>query len=799
MKRNDGSYRLEFQELNQNTIMLLIEPNTGDIVEANQAAINFYGYTRDVLMTMKIQDINILKKEEIREKMNHVKEEKANHFHFVHRLSNNELREVEVNSFPIENEKGKLLFSIVHDISDKAEQKLMFDSLLSDSPYGVAILDREQKIVNINNNFSELFQYSLEEIKGEKINYLVSSQDNRNLIDNNIELIYQGEIVKQEGVRKRKDGKLIEIEVLGYPILNNGLIIGVYIIYIDISKKKAYEKQLLLFRKILENNTEGVVVTDINGNVSWINNAFSEITGYTLEEIYGRKTNILKSGVHYGVFYKDMWHQLAKNGEWSGEIWNKNNKGEVYPEWLTINSIKDDSHNTTHYVGVFRDLSDKKRIDRRMSDLQQKDPLTGLYNRSNFLEKVDICIGNSRKSNEKFAIAFIDLNGFKEINSSLGHIVGDKLLIEFSNKLLSTNNDCILSRFSGDKFAVLCNSTNEEADMYNHAKKLLESIKQPFMIDSTILHITASIGISRFPENGVDGETLIRFADIAMLKAKEQNDEKICFYSEEMAIETERRFLLANQLVGAISNKELAVYYQPIFDIKHQSNIVGAEALLRWKNPVLGMIPPNEFIPLAEKTGQIIVIGEWVLEQVCKQISLWQYSGCHVIPISVNVSVKQLEQLGFSQVVLDIINRNSVGTNIIELEITESVSSGELNTIVNNLKELKSNGIRISMDDFGTGFSSLGQLDLFELDKLKIDKIFIDDIVFVSKRQSLVKSIIALAKSLGLTVVAEGIETKEQLSYLKEMGCQLGQGFLISEPLKAEEMKALLHPSEFDI
>lgn len=791
MKGNEGNYKLDFEELNHNIIMLLIDPDTGNIVEANQAAVNYYGYSKDRLLSMKIQEINTLDDSMTKEAMKRAKTEKVNYFMFVHRLANNELREVEVNSFPIETDNGKLLFSIIHDVSDKTEQKLMFDTLFLDSPYGVAIMDKDKKIVNINKSFTSIFQYTQEEVKGEKINNLLSSIENKNNMNSNINIVYQGEIIKQEGLRKRRDGKLIEVEILGYPIIYHQTIIGVYAIYTDISKKKAYEKQLLLFRKILERNTEGVVITDNNGYVLWINKAFSEITGYSLWEISGKKTNILKSGVHDDDFYKSMWNQLISNGKWGGEIWNKNKKGDIYPEWLAINSIKDDSNNTTNYVGIFRDLSDKKKIDRRMSDLQQKDSLTGLYNRSSFLEKVDECIEDCRKNNHKFAIAFVDLNSFKEINSSLGYPIGDELLIALANRLLHINKQCLLSRFSADKFAILYKSIVNETEMGIHAKEILDNIKKPFLIHNTIIHITASMGMSIFPKHGPDGETLIRHAEIAMLKAHDHIGDNICFYSEDMDKETEIKFLLANNLVRATANNELTLRYQPIFDIKEKNRVVGAEALLRWNSPALGSIPPGIFIPIAEKTGQIILIGEWVLENVCKQINLWKKAGCFPIPISVNVSVKQLEQANFAQMVIDILNRNNIETNSIELELTESVSLGNIGVIVANLRKLKSSGFKISMDDFGTGFSSLGQLDLFELDKLKIDKVFIDGLVDVTRRQSMVKAIIAMAKGLDLIVVAEGIETNEQLSYLQELGCQLGQGFILSKPLKADEIEKL--------
>jgi len=777
---------------NHKTAMMLIDPSTGRIMEANQAAIKYYGYNKDELLNMNIKSINTLAHEQVDEEMQLAKAGNKSYFEFVHRLANGEEREVEVYSFPVTIDEKVLLFSIINDVSDKNYKELMFNTLFLSSPYAVVILNREQRIVNINKNFTHLFQYKLDEVKWKYINQLVSSQENRIQIDNNIQLIFQGEIVKQEGIRRRKDGKLIYVEIVGYPVINRQSIIGAYVIYNDISDKKAYEEQLVLFKKILENNSEGVVITDIDGNIEWINAAFEKITGYTLSEINGLNMNVLKSGIQDQFFYADMWKQLINRGTWSGEIWNKTKKGEIYSEWLTISSIKDNFDKTAHYVGVFKDLTEKKRLDRRMAELQQKDTLTGLYNRDYFVKLVDNHIKNC-KDCEQFSIIYIDIDGLKEINSSLGHHIGDKILVKLSKRLLLlTNGEYILSRYSGDEFAILCN----EKDIKSIAEKLLEKIKYPFMIEDTLLNVSANIGISRFPGDSQDAETLIRYAETAMYKSKGQLEGKVFFYSREMSEEIKERFQIANLLTRSIINEELKIYYQPIFSIKNPNNIVGIEALLRWETSVLGNVVPNKFIPLAEKTGYIINIGEWVLKQVCKQIKLWETAWERILPVAVNVSVKQLEQIGFSQRVLEIVEDYDVKPDNIEFEITESVSSGDLKTIVKNLKELKKSGFKISMDDFGTGFSSLGQIDRFELDKLKIDKIFIDDLLNVSKKQNLVKSIIAMARSLNLTVVAEGIETNEQLLYLKEFGCHLGQGYLLSKPLPAKEIEILLGMSK---
>lgn len=423
--------------------------------------------------------------------------------------------------------------------------------------------------------------------------------------------------------------------------------------------------------------------------------------------------------------------------------------------------------------------------------LQNLDTLTGLYNRSYFIELTSTYIKRCEENNERFAVLILDLDGFKEINDSLGYDIGDILLIQLSNRLIDSREDRhIISRLSGDEYAILCKLETKE-DIDNYARKIIRKIKEPFTFGSTILRINAKIGISTFPENGLDAETLIRYADIATYKANDLIDDKICYYTKEMYREMKEKFLFANYLVEAISNDEISIFYQPIFDIESEK-IMGLEALLRWESPILGMVSPSKFVPIAEKTGQIAPIGEWVLEKVCKQIDVWKCKGYFTIPVSVNLSVKQLEQNGFAQLVMKIMKKNNVKADSIELEITESVSSGSLATIIENLKKLKKHGIKISMDDFGTGFSSLGQLDLFELDKLKIDKIFIDDLINTRKRQNLVKSIIAMAKGLNLTVVAEGIETKEQLDYLKAVGCQLGQGYFFSKPLPLEEIEEFL-------
>lgn len=354
LAEKDKMYKIMFK--NNKSIMLLINPTTGGIIEASEAAVSFYGYSKQQLLNMKIQQVNTLSEEEVKEEMTKAKKEDRNYFQFTHRLSDGTLKDVEVHSFPLKLNKEDMLFSIIHDVSEIRNQKLMFDTLFFDSQDAVAILDKDKKIVNINRNFTNTFQYYLEEVADDHISTFLSTPETKHQVDRNIQLLYQGEIVKQEGVRRRKDGKLVYVEIICYPIISHNTIIGAYIIYIDITGKKANENQLHTFRKILEYSTEGLILTDGDGNISWVNNAFTNITGYSLVDVIGKRTNILKSGFYDKSFYKDMWEELKDKQEWRGEIINISKRGKKIKVDLTIRAIKDENNRISHYFGTYRKL-----------------------------------------------------------------------------------------------------------------------------------------------------------------------------------------------------------------------------------------------------------------------------------------------------------------------------------------------------------------------------------------------------------------------------------------------------------
>ena len=441
--------------------------------------------------------------------------------------------------------------------------------------------------------------------------------------------------------------------------------------------------------------------------------------------------------------------------------------------------IPEDSYG--RIVAVVRDITEDNKKEQEINNLAFKDGLTGLYNRNYFLKHIDQKISES--PDETFAILFMDLDGFKKINDNLGHANGDKLLEVVGNKLKQvmgpTNK---IARIGGDEFITLVNSAYDTDEIIEFANRVVEFFQQPFIFDTHIFHMSISIGIAIYPLNGCDVETLIKNADIAMYKAKENTGSHIEFFSQNLNEKINSQFVLENNLWFALDNDEFYLEYQPIIDIESKK-VVSAETLTRWKSKTLGLIPPYKFIPIAEENNLIIPIGKWVLKEACRQNKAWQDMGIPPITIAVNVSLKQLEQDDFVATVNEVLEETGLDPKYLEIELTESIPVDNISHIINVLSSLSSLGIKLSIDDFGTGYSSLGQLKKLSIDKLKIDKSFVNDINVNTDNTQIVSTIIAMANILKLQVVAEGIETDNQLTFLKENHCDMGQGFLFSRPL----------------
>ncbi|MEK1904536.1 MAG: EAL domain-containing protein [Pseudomonas sp.] len=554
----------------------------------------------------------------------------------------------------------------------------------------------------------------------------------------------------------------------------------------DITERQLMQERLHQAATVFESTAEGVMITDLDQRISAVNRAFSEITGYSETEALGQSPRLLSSGQHDSAFYAAMWHQLAAEGHWQGEIWNRRKNGEIYPEWLTISAVRDQSDSITHFVGVFADISTLKQAQARLDYQAHHDPLTSLPNRLLFENRLNAALTDARTDDRQGAVLFLDLDRFKHINDSLGHPVGDVLLQSIAVRLREQLRDIdTVARLGGDEFIVLLPGLHQPRDAERVATKLLACFSAPFQAEQHEFFISASIGISLFPEDGTDVATLVKNADAAMYSAKAKGRNRIEFYTRSLTFQATERMTLEYELRRAIERNELSLHYQPKLCLSTQK-LIGAEALLRWRHPVFGDIPPDRFIPLAEENGMILQLGDWALQEACRQLSEWQNRHAPFGPLSVNLSGSQLRQAKLAEHIAGTLSDFGLDASKLQLEITESFIMSQAEEALLILHELKALGLQLAIDDFGTGYSSLSYLKRLPLDTLKIDKSFIQGLPEDQDDAAITRAIIALGRSLQFTVIAEGVETKAQELFLAAEGCQQIQGYVVSRPLSAE-------------
>ncbi|MBT3055118.1 MAG: EAL domain-containing protein [Candidatus Thiodiazotropha endolucinida] len=548
------------------------------------------------------------------------------------------------------------------------------------------------------------------------------------------------------------------------------------------------EEKLRLADRAFQNTAEGITVTDASGNIVSTNPAFEAITGYSHEEVLGLNPRVLKSGHHPDSFYKEMWDTLLLTGHWRGEIWNRRKNGDAYPEWLTISAVKDGNDETTHYVGVFTDISQIKEAQDQINFLAHHDALTRLPNRALFRERFDHALMHARRENASIALLFLDLDRFKTVNDTLGHPVGDQVLLEVSKRMnLIIRASDTLARLGGDEFVLLLEEQTDAQHAAVVARKLIDLFSRPMIIGEHELVVTASIGITLYPNDGDDPDKLIRHADRAMYEAKQQGRNTYRFFTQALTEGALERLMMENDLRRAVARNELILHYQPIVNLETRQ-LQGIEALVRWQHPEQGLIAPGLFIELAEEIGIIGEIGQWVLRAACSQLARWDRDGFKVPRISVNLSVQQIDREGLITMVSEELNNSGLSPERLELEVTESmlIRNPELSRTV--LSELRTLGVKFAIDDFGTGYSSLAYLKLLPLDHLKIDQSFVRDIGKDANDEAIVRAIIGMSKSLGLESVAEGVEEAHQARFLQQAGSDLAQGYLYSRPLPADEI-----------
>lgn len=566
----------------------------------------------------------------------------------------------------------------------------------------------------------------------------------------------------------------------------------------DLSERKRIENELHLAWRVFENSDEMIVITDSERQVIAANPAFLKQTGYALEEIRGNAPSLWRSGQHSPEFYADMWQQLAAQGCWQGEVWNKRRNGEVFPAWLTISVCNDAAGQPLNYIGISSDITERHAAQQRIHQLAFYDPLTNLPNRTLLKERASQALTRAKRQQVSLAVMFIDLDHFKTINDSLGHSVGDELLVEVAQRLQSCiRQSDTVARLGGDEFVVLANDVHPE-QAAELARKILTTISQPVQLREHEFKVTPSLGVSIFPTDGEEFEILLKHADIAMYQAKETGRANFHFFSREMNIVALERLVLENSLRLALARDEFQLYYQPQIDLATGS-IVGAEALLRWQHPQIGLIGPQRFISIAEESSLIVDIGRWVLHNACHQAKAWQAAGLTSITVAVNLSPRQFRQGKVEEEVHRALAASGLDCAHLELELTEGMIMSDAEETIRELQRLSAIGVQLAVDDFGTGYSNLFYLKRYPLDRLKIDQSFIRGIVANSDDRAIASAIIAMGRSLRLAVVAEGVETRDELETLTQMGCPLVQGYHYSRPLPADEFGRLLKQQPFVI
>jgi diguanylate cyclase (GGDEF)-like protein/PAS domain S-box-containing protein len=594
------------------------------------------------------------------------------------------------------------------------------------------------------------------------------------------------------------EGKQIYLLTSKVPLRDaENQIIGVLGIYTDITDEKKAKDELRIAATVFEAQ-EGMLVTDAHGDILKVNHAFTEISGYSAEEVVGKNPRLLSSRIHDPSFYAAMWGEINNIGKWEGEIWNRRKTGEVYPEHLTITAVKDSTGSTTNYVATFTDITHSKADAEKIEHLAFYDPLTKLPNRRLLVDRMQQAFASSARNGKIGALLFIDLDNFKNLNDTLGHDTGDVLLQQVAERLNhSIREGDTVARFGGDEFVVMLEGLSEQpieaaAQAETIGNKILASLNVPYELGTHPYHCTPSIGITLFNDHEHEVEVLLKQADLAMYQAKNTGRNTLRFFDPEMQESINQLTAIERELRLALEKQQFQLYYQ--IQVDSDGHALGAEALIRWIHPDRGLVSPLQFIPVAEESGLILPIGQWVLETACAQIKAWeQNERTRNLLLSINVSARQFRQSDFVTQIHAAIQRLAINPSRLKLELTESILLESVVDTISTMNSLNEMGVQFSLDDFGTGYSSLQYLKKLPLEQIKIDKSFVRDITFDEQDRSIVRAIIAMAHSLELEVIAEGVETEEQKQLLLNKGCSHFQGYLFGKPMPIEEFIASLN------
>ena len=713
---------------------------------------------------------------------------------------NNTEFDVEISLSPIQTEKGLFFASALRDITQrkKMEDALRaseerFRLMANASPAMIWITDVNGKTTFVNQTWLNFTGMTLEQAISDKgWMGLVHPDDKESVVSEYYTNLSGHKIILTEYRIRREQGDWRWILDQGVPMYDeNGEFSGYVGSAVDITDRKQAEADFRVAATAFESQ-EAMVITDANTVILRVNKTFVDSTGYSAEEAVGQKISILQSGYHDERFYDEMWDSLNRTGTWQGEVWDKRKNGQIYPKWLTITAVKDDTGTVTHYVGTHIDISDRKAAEDEIKSLAFYDPLTKLPNRRLLRDRLQQALANHARKHMFGALLFLDLDNFKTLNDTLGHDKGDNLLQQVASRLTACVRECdTVARLGGDEFVLMLkevgqNSAEAAVQAEIISEKILNALNKPYLLDGYEHRSTPSIGATLFCDHTVSIDELLKQADIAMYQAKAAGRNAIRFFDPTMQASIIERANLEHALYEGIGQDQFQLYYQP--QVNAAGKIIGAEALLRWMHPDRGMVSPAEFIGLAEESGLILALGDWVLKTACKQLVEWSNSRDTAdFSIAVNVSVRQFRQPDFAKQVLTILADIGANPHNLKLELTESLLASDVVDINAKMTQLKANGVTFSLDDFGTGYSSLYYLKQLPLDQLKIDQSFVRDILIDTNDAAIAKMIIALADSMDLEVIAEGVETKEQYDFLVKHGCSAFQGYLFGKPTKIEE------------
>jgi diguanylate cyclase (GGDEF)-like protein/PAS domain S-box-containing protein len=771
-------------------------------VEVNGTLCELFGYPREEwLGRTPLEFIAEESRAELITQMQRIDNTDHRRYQLLARRKDGSTFPILLNNTTHRNEKGEVVgsFGFITDLTPVFEaQRAIAESerdlrgILDDLQDTYYRTDSKGIVTRASRSVRQLLGYEVEEFVGRRLaDSYCSPQDRDEFLARMT--ANGGHIVGGESRLRHKDGHEVWVLTTAHFILDaSGAVIGVEGTTRDNTRQRHAEEELRLAAKVFESSGEAIMITDAAGLIISVNQAFSIVTGYSSAEVTGRNASLLASGRHSREFFSGMWRSVFETGYWSGEIWNKRRNGEIFPEWLSLSSVRDSQGQVTHLVGIFSDISERKAAEARIAYLAHHDPLTGLPNRLLLKDRMEQAIVHCERSGNKVALLFVDLDRFKAVNDSFGHPVGDALLRDAAQRLLACVRDSdTISRHGGDEFLVVLTDLQNSEVPAQIAGKIMAALGQPFHIDTHEAAISASVGIAVYPEDGAGFGELLKKADTAMYHAKEAGRNAFRFYTGRMNADAQERLDLHSRLRRALERNEFVLHYQPLFDLR-SGRIVGGEALVRWQSPEQGLVAPGLFIPAAEHSGLIVPLGEWVLNEACAELAHWHAQGCSQLSMAVNISAIQFRRGDVEDTVRRALEASGAPASSLELELTESILIDGAEQVLATIRRLQALGVRLAIDDFGTGYSSLAYLKRFAVDKLKIDQSFVRDIVTDQDDAAIVRAVIQMARSLNLHVLAEGVETEAVADELRTMNCDLVQGYHFGRPMPAADFRRLI-------